>query len=195
MFSLRPSLLLLLLMFLWVPIWVPVRGYGNEEGELCGLNGCQAIDLAKRHTDLTMAKMMHTIKPEALEEVFQNMAKLELLVREVQDLQRDTRSLYQPGVCVRECVRDLNFLYTTNNWDHKLGFTMYIQSLTSILYVFSLPIVIVVWPVNHGPQRWSMCAEGPCSCTLETRFVSCWRLELLDHVPRKQQIPGDTRSL
>ncbi|KAK3853748.1 hypothetical protein Pcinc_039719 [Petrolisthes cinctipes] len=128
-------------------MWVSVRGYGDE-GELCGLNGCQAIDLAKRHTDLTMAKMMHTIKPEALEEVFQNMAKLEMLVREVEDLQRDTKSLFQP-----------------------------------------------VWPVNHGPQRWSMCAEGPCSCTLETRFVSCWRLELLDHVPRKQQIPGDTRSL
>ncbi|KAK4292491.1 hypothetical protein Pmani_034751 [Petrolisthes manimaculis] len=131
---LRPSLLpllLLLLLFLLSSICVPVRGYGDE-GELCGLNGCQAIDLAKRHTDLTMAKMMHTIKPEALEEVFQNMAKLEMLVREVQDLQRDTKSLFQPGPV---------FLYPGDP------------------------------------------------------FVSCWRLELLDHVPRKQQIPGDTRSL
>nr|XP_053635814.1 leucine-rich repeat-containing protein 15-like [Cherax quadricarinatus] len=74
----------------------------------------------------------------------------------------------------------------------------------SILALFSRPCCVLfvrftvlplVWPVNDGPQRWSMCAEGPCSCTLETRFVSCWRLELLHHVPRKQQIPADTRSL
>ncbi|XP_071529921.1 uncharacterized protein [Panulirus ornatus] len=126
----------------------PRSACAEDGATLCGLNGCQAIDLAKRYTDLTMAKMMHTIKPEALEEVFQNMAKLEELVREVGDLQRDVRSLFQP-----------------------------------------------VWPVNGGTQRWSMCAEGPCSCTMETRFVSCWRLELLYHVPRKQQIPIDTRSL
>ncbi|XP_042217430.1 carboxypeptidase N subunit 2-like [Homarus americanus] len=127
---------------------LPWIASGQNGKSLCGLNGCQAIDLSKRYTDLSMAKMMRTIKPEALEEVFQNMAKLEILVRQVEDLQRDVMSLFQP-----------------------------------------------VWPVNPGPQRWSMCAEGPCSCTLETRFVSCWRLELLYHVPRKQQIPVDTRSL
>lgn len=71
-------------------------GVAGEEG-LCGLNGCQAIDFAKRYTDLTMAKMMHTIKPDAMEEVFESMARLEALVRKVEDLRRDTGSLLQPG--------------------------------------------------------------------------------------------------
>ena len=78
-------------------VWA--AGTALEEGDagLCGLNGCQAIDLARRHTDLTMAKMMHTIKPEAMEEVFASMSKLEALVRQVEDLKRDTSSLLQPG--------------------------------------------------------------------------------------------------
>nr|XP_027209491.1 leucine-rich repeat-containing protein 15-like [Penaeus vannamei] len=137
------ALQLLLFMFA-----MPIPVLSEDGAKLCGLNGCQAIELAKRHTELMMAKLMHTIKPEALEEVFENMKKLEQLVRNVEDLERDVRSLFQP-----------------------------------------------VWPVNSSPQRWSMCAEGPCSCMMETRAVSCWRLELLYHVPRKQQIPVDTISL
>lgn len=81
-----------------------LRAAAAEDGaNLCGLNGCQAIDLAKRYTDLTMAKMMHTIKPEALEEVFRNMAKLEELVRQVDTLQRDVKSLFQPGRSMVRC--------------------------------------------------------------------------------------------
>lgn len=84
-------------MLLWVVAWLV--GVEGEEGEpgLCGLNGCQAIDLARRYTDLTMAKMMHTIKPDAMEEVFESMERLESLVRQVEDLKRDTGSLLQPG--------------------------------------------------------------------------------------------------
>ena len=82
----------------WALLWV-VIGTAAEESDsgLCGLNGCQAIDLARRYTDLTMAKMMHTIKPAAMEEVFQSMSKLEALMRQVEDLHRDTGSLLQPG--------------------------------------------------------------------------------------------------
>lgn len=83
---------LLLLMFV-----MPVPALSEDGAKLCGLNGCQAIELAKRHTEMMMAKLMHTIKPEALEEVFENMKKLEQLVRNVEDLERDVRSLFQPG--------------------------------------------------------------------------------------------------
>lgn len=84
---------------LWVLWGLWVSEVGGEDGDagLCGLNGCQAIDLARRYTDLTMAKMMHTIKPDAMEEVFESMERLEALVRQVEDLRRDTGSLLQPG--------------------------------------------------------------------------------------------------
>ena len=65
--------------------------------ELCGLNGCSALDLAKKFTEQTMAKMVKMIKPEALEKVFQNMDKMEHLIRMVEDLNRDVNSLFQPG--------------------------------------------------------------------------------------------------
>lgn len=83
-------------------LWAAAVGVSGEDTEagLCGLNGCQAIDLAKRYTDLTMAKMMHTIKPEAMEDVFESMSRLEALVRQVEDLTRDTGSLLQPGMKV-----------------------------------------------------------------------------------------------
>lgn len=85
----------------WVFLWAAARVGGEDsEAGLCGLNGCQAIDLAKRYTDLTMAKMMHTIKPDAMEEVFESMSRLEALVRQVEDLTRDTGSLLQPGMKV-----------------------------------------------------------------------------------------------
>ena len=68
-----------------------------REQTMCGLTACQALDLSRQNTERTMVKMMRTIKPEALEQVFQNMDKVEMLIRKVQDLNKEVDSLYAPS--------------------------------------------------------------------------------------------------
>lgn len=69
----------------------------STEEDLCGLSACDAVDLAKAYTELTMNKMLKMIKPEALEKVFQNMEKMENLIKTVEQLSREVKSLFQPG--------------------------------------------------------------------------------------------------
>jgi len=51
-----------------------------------------------------------------------------------------------------------------------------------------------VWSLEKGASRWNRCSEGPCTCTAETRSVTCWRLDLT-FLPRSQNIPHDTKAL
>lgn len=85
----------LVLIIIWI---VNNNGTNATEEELCGLSGCQAVDIAKKFTENTMHKMLKMIKPEALEDVFENMGKMEDLIKKVDGLTREVKSLFQPGI-------------------------------------------------------------------------------------------------
>ena len=65
--------------------------------DLCGISPCSALKSAKEYADESMVKMIKMINPDALEKVFSNMDQMEDLIRMIQDLNRDVRSLFQPG--------------------------------------------------------------------------------------------------